>query len=280
MAREHAEQRTELSRIRALQAPLQEELEALRASRQQWTAERGRLISEAERLQKEQEALRADNVALKANQTSYESRLADLQKQGEQLGALHAHVTEQTTKLAAEWSTRREALAADNQRLTSEIGQVRSGRRRYGRCRTQSKRCAAPPASSASRRSRVIISPHSSTPSRALLRSCSMRRAIAPPATSGRSFCSTSKTAEPTWPITCATSRPGRKTRAGQGKRPTPQRRSRPRILPRRPCWWRPRIHHCVSASNHFSVEMATRSSSQAMARKPWKWLPGFSPWP
>ena len=126
MAREHADQRTELSRIRALQAPLQEELEALRASRQQWTAERGRLISEAERLQKEQEALRADNVALKANQTSYESRLADLQKQGEQLGALHAHVTEQTTKLAAEWSTRREALVADNQRLTSEIGQVRS----------------------------------------------------------------------------------------------------------------------------------------------------------
>src|SRR5207253_9192141 len=44
----------------------------------------------------------------------------------EQLGALHAHVTEQTTKLAAEWSTRREALVADNQRLTSEIGQVRS----------------------------------------------------------------------------------------------------------------------------------------------------------
>ncbi len=107
------------------QADQQAELEAMRGAQQQWTAERTRLIKDAERLRKEGEALRADNVALKTNQKSYESRLAELQKQSEQLGMLHAHVTEQTAKLAAEWSVRREALAADNQRLTAEMAQVR-----------------------------------------------------------------------------------------------------------------------------------------------------------
>lgn len=104
MARERADQQTEL--------------EAMRDAQQQWTAERARLMKEAE-------ALRGENMGLKANQESYESRLAELQEQGEQLGALHAHVTQQTTKLAAEWTARREALAADNQRLIAEIAQVR-----------------------------------------------------------------------------------------------------------------------------------------------------------
>ncbi len=111
MAREQADQRAEL--------------EAMRGAQQQWTAERTRLLKDADRLRKEGEALRADNVAVKANQKSYESRLAELQEQSEQLGTLHAHVTEQTAKLATEWSARREALAADNQRLTAEIAQVR-----------------------------------------------------------------------------------------------------------------------------------------------------------
>ena len=93
MAREQADQRAEL--------------EAMRGAQQQWTAERTRLLKDADRLRKEGEALRADNVAVKANQKSYESRLADLQQQAEQLEALHAHVTQQTTKLAAEWIARR-----------------------------------------------------------------------------------------------------------------------------------------------------------------------------
>jgi len=107
------------------QAGQQEKLEALRGAQQQWTAERARLTKEAERLRKEEDALRADNVALKVNQKSYETRLADLQEQGKQLEALNGHVTEQTTKLAAEWNARRDALAADNQRLITEIGHVR-----------------------------------------------------------------------------------------------------------------------------------------------------------
>src|SRR5439155_16348953 len=107
------------------QADQQAELEAMRGAHQQWTDERAHLLKDAERLRKEGEALRADNVALKANQKSYESRLAQLQEASEQLGTLHAHVTQQTAKLAADWSARREALAADNQRLTAEIAQVR-----------------------------------------------------------------------------------------------------------------------------------------------------------
>jgi len=107
------------------QADQKAELEAMRGAQQQWTAERTRLLKDAERLRKEGEVLRADNVALKASQKSYESQLAQLQEQSEQLGTLHAHVTEQTAKLAADWSARREALAGDNQRLTAEIAQVR-----------------------------------------------------------------------------------------------------------------------------------------------------------
>ena len=108
MARAQADQQTELSQTRRA------------------TAERDRLKTEAERLGKENEALHADHLALTANQRSQESRLAELTEQGEQLKALHAHMVEQTTKLAAEWSARRETLAADNQRLIAEIAQVRS----------------------------------------------------------------------------------------------------------------------------------------------------------
>ena len=108
MARAQADQQTELSQTR------------------QATAERDRLKMEAERLGKENEALHAEHLALTANQASQESRLAELTEQGEQLKALHAHMAEQTTKLAAEWSARRETLAADNQRLIAEVAQVRS----------------------------------------------------------------------------------------------------------------------------------------------------------
>src|SRR5207247_893435 len=108
MARAQADQQTELSQTRRA------------------TAERDRLKTEAERLGKENEALHADHLALTANQRSQESRLAELTEQGEQLKALHAHMVEQTTRLAAGWSARREMLAADNQRLVAEIARVGS----------------------------------------------------------------------------------------------------------------------------------------------------------
>jgi CheY-like chemotaxis protein len=93
----------------------------LASARQQWTTERDRLGADLERLRKEHGALRLENESLRATQKSLEGRLAEVQEQGEQLKALHAHVTEQTSKLATDWNSRRQALAADNQRLTSEV---------------------------------------------------------------------------------------------------------------------------------------------------------------
>src|SRR6266550_2679726 len=57
--------------------------------------------------------------------TLYQGMAREQAGQQEQLEALNGHVTEQTTKLAAEWNARRDALAADNERLITEIGHVR-----------------------------------------------------------------------------------------------------------------------------------------------------------
>jgi CheY-like chemotaxis protein len=121
LAKELVGRRAELAQARAREVQFQQELEALRGARLQWTAERERLGSDLERLRKEHAALRLENESLRAEQTSLEGRLGDVQEQGEQLKALHAHVTEQTSKLATDWTSRRQALAADNQRLTSEV---------------------------------------------------------------------------------------------------------------------------------------------------------------
>jgi CheY-like chemotaxis protein len=98
LARELADQQTELSQSRAQQGQLQEELEALRSQRQQSTAERERLVKEGERLHQEHE----------------------------QLKELHAQVTEQANLLAAEWNARREALAAESQQLRAEVEHTRT----------------------------------------------------------------------------------------------------------------------------------------------------------
>src|SRR2546423_12462264 len=65
MAREQADQRAEL--------------EAMRGAQQQWTAERTRLLKDADRLRKEGEALRADNVAGKGHQKPSETRQTEVQ---------------------------------------------------------------------------------------------------------------------------------------------------------------------------------------------------------
>lgn len=123
-ARELADRQAELGQTRVRQDQLEQELEGLRGAGQQWTAEREGLIAEAKRLHSENAALRADHKALQANQKAHQERLADLQQESEQLMALHTHVNEQTSKLAAEWDARRKALAADNQRLAAEVEQA------------------------------------------------------------------------------------------------------------------------------------------------------------
>jgi CheY-like chemotaxis protein len=121
LVRALAGRQAELTQARAREAQLQQELEALRAARQQLTTERERLATDLERVRKEHAALRVENESLRANQKALEGRLGEVQEQGEQLKALHAHVTEQTGKLATDWNSRRQTLAADNQRLTSEV---------------------------------------------------------------------------------------------------------------------------------------------------------------
>ena len=122
---ELSQARGELARTRAQVGQLQQELDAVRTLRQTWAAERERLVAEAERLRKANDALSADHQALQANYKTQEAQLAGLHEEREQLKQLHAHVTSQTSKLAADWSARRVALAADKQRLADEVAQSR-----------------------------------------------------------------------------------------------------------------------------------------------------------
>ena len=124
LTRELAKQQAELSQARAREGQSQKELGLLRSAQQQWTAERERLAADLERLRKEDGARRTETEALREKQKAYEARLAELQEEGEQLKALQTHTTEQTGKLAADWNARRQALAADNQRLAAEVAQA------------------------------------------------------------------------------------------------------------------------------------------------------------
>lgn len=98
LARELADQQTQLSQSRARHGQMQEELEALRSQRQQSAAERERLVKASDRLHQE----------------------------NEQLKELHAQVTEQANRLAAEWNVRRQALDAESQQLHAEVDRTRA----------------------------------------------------------------------------------------------------------------------------------------------------------
>ena len=122
---ELSQARNELSQLHTQQRQGLQELEALRAARQTWAAERDRMVAEGDRLRKAHEALSGDHQALQATQKTHETELASLHEEREQLKQLHEHVTNQTTRLAADWSIRRDALAADKQRLAAEVEEAR-----------------------------------------------------------------------------------------------------------------------------------------------------------
>ena len=117
--------RDDLTQARTLQRQLQVELEALRTARQTWAAERERMIVEIDRLRKAHDALGASHQALKATSTDQATQLAALHEEREQLKDLHTHVTKQTSKLAADWSARRDTLTTEKQRLAAELEEVR-----------------------------------------------------------------------------------------------------------------------------------------------------------
>lgn len=122
---EVAQSRTELTQLRTLLRQLQLELDALRTARQTWAAERERMVAEADRLGKAHEALGAQHQALKATNSAQASELAALHEEREQLKDLHANVSNQTTKLAADWNARRETLIAEKQRVAAELEEAR-----------------------------------------------------------------------------------------------------------------------------------------------------------
>jgi len=117
--------RGELTQTRSQQRQLQQELDGLRSARQTWVAERERLVAEADRLRKAHDALSTDNQALQASKKTQDAQLAGLHEERQQLTDLHTHVTNQTSKLAADWSARREALTADKQQLAAELAEAR-----------------------------------------------------------------------------------------------------------------------------------------------------------
>jgi CheY-like chemotaxis protein len=82
----------------------------------------------AQQRQLEQElvALKADIQALQVSKRAQEGQLAALQGDHQQLTDLHTHVTNQTSKLASDWSARLKALTADKQRLAAELEEART----------------------------------------------------------------------------------------------------------------------------------------------------------
>ena len=153
MARDLEARQTELSQSLARQRQLQGDLDAFRAAQQSWTVERQRLVTELEQLRKAHDAVRQDRealqaahktqkeqltalqaahqahqqqlTALQAAHTSQQEELAGLHQEREQLQDLHAQVTDQAAKLAADWNARRQALTAENQRLAAELAETR-----------------------------------------------------------------------------------------------------------------------------------------------------------
>lgn len=139
MARDLEARQSELSQSLARQRQLQGDLDAFRAAQQSWTVERQRLVTELEQLRKAHDALRQDReilhaahqahqqqlAALQVAHKSQQEQLAGLHQEREQLQDLHAQVTDQAGKLAADWNARRQTLTAENQRLAAELQETR-----------------------------------------------------------------------------------------------------------------------------------------------------------
>ncbi|HEX9095356.1 MAG TPA: response regulator [Candidatus Dormibacteraeota bacterium] len=119
MTRDLADQVAALTQARG-------ELSQARSELSQGRAQQSQLAADAERLRKAHDALSADNQALQARIKAQEAQLATLHEEREQLSALYADITSQTTKLAADWSARRDRLTADKQQLAAELEEART----------------------------------------------------------------------------------------------------------------------------------------------------------
>ena len=65
--------------------------------------------------------LEQTNTQLAQLRQAHEAEVAELGRERDELKALHGQLTDQAAKLASDWNSRRQALAADNQRLAAEM---------------------------------------------------------------------------------------------------------------------------------------------------------------
>jgi CheY-like chemotaxis protein len=99
--------------VRALEgrlAKLTADNEGLQASQLQWAVER-------------EDHLKARKLA-ETHQADLQQQLSSVADENQNLKELHSRVTDQAKNLASEWGSRRQALAADSQRLRTELEQA------------------------------------------------------------------------------------------------------------------------------------------------------------
>ncbi|HEY9288224.1 MAG TPA: response regulator [Candidatus Dormibacteraeota bacterium] len=115
-AREAAERQvastsTELGKAREQLTGVTRDRDALQADQIQWGLDRGQMLAEQGKLKERLSTLEAD---LASERTEYQS-----------LQAQHAEMVEQSNKAAADWTARRQALAAEIAAQNEEMEQVR-----------------------------------------------------------------------------------------------------------------------------------------------------------
>jgi CheY-like chemotaxis protein len=106
-----AEQANRVGRIETELATVSQDRDALQADQLQWGVEREQLLGELNQT-------KARLVEIKNQMSAERDELAALKSR-------HAELTEQSSKLAADWSTRRQALAAEIAAQNAEMEQVR-----------------------------------------------------------------------------------------------------------------------------------------------------------
>jgi CheY-like chemotaxis protein len=108
-ARENAE--AETGKVREQLVVVSRDRDTLQADQIQWGLDREQLIAEQTKLKERASALEADLASARAERQALETR--------------HAELAAQSNKLAADWATRRQALAAEIAAQNEEMEQVR-----------------------------------------------------------------------------------------------------------------------------------------------------------
>jgi len=101
----------DLTRLREQLAMVTKDRDALQTDQIQWGLDREQLLGEQGRLKERVSSLEADTATVRTEHQALQAR--------------HADLTEQSNKLASDWATRRQALAAEIAAQNEEMEQVR-----------------------------------------------------------------------------------------------------------------------------------------------------------